>query len=77
MSMVITPAKGNESKNREAASCLCASSCGTTISGRDPHVHHVYGPKTRSNVACGPTNTRQLCVNAGENLREKAESGGG
>ncbi|GAA6219773.1 uncharacterized protein LOC117830473 [Lates japonicus] len=37
MSSADTPAKGSEPKNKEAASRLCPASCGSSISGRDPH----------------------------------------
>ncbi|GAA6229081.1 uncharacterized protein LOC117830473 [Lates japonicus] len=37
MSSADTPTKGSEPKNKEAASRLCPTSCGSSISGRDPH----------------------------------------
>ncbi|GAA6100729.1 uncharacterized protein LOC120726519, partial [Tachysurus ichikawai] len=47
MSTAITPAKGHESKTKEAVSRPCPSSCGATISGRDPHPMCIVcmGPK--------------------------------
>uniref|UniRef100_A0AAV2M0X8 Uncharacterized protein n=1 Tax=Knipowitschia caucasica TaxID=637954 RepID=A0AAV2M0X8_KNICA len=37
MSTATTPAKGPDPKPKEAASRSCPTSCGSAISGRDPH----------------------------------------
>ncbi len=70
--MAITPVKGNESEIREAASRPCPSSCGATISGRDPHpMCFVYmGPKHAKTSLADPQ-TCAHCASLAVKILEK------
>ncbi len=72
MSTAITPAKGNESKIREVASRPCPSSCGATISGRDPHPMYIVcmGPK-HAQMSLADPQTCAHCVSLPVKILER------
>ncbi|GAA6100204.1 uncharacterized protein LOC121649863, partial [Tachysurus ichikawai] len=72
MLTAITPTKGHESKTKEAVSRPCPSSCGATISDRDPHAMCIVcmGPK-HAQISLADLQTCPHCASLPVKVLEK------
>ncbi|XP_041840350.1 uncharacterized protein LOC121639256 [Melanotaenia boesemani] len=72
MSTAVTPAKGSEPKAKEVVSRPCPASCGSTISGRDPHPMCIacMGPKHAQASLADPQSCSH-CASMPEKILER------